>query len=98
MWIKLEDDIGKKGSEGGIVLRDEEYDNSCRATLEKCSECYAVTCGVYGCMVHTAFFGEEEFETKYEAMQQELQNFVDHMDEMSSKERSDFYGSFCDRY
>lgn len=32
-----------KGSEGGIIIADEEYKNSCRITLEKCEKFYAVT-------------------------------------------------------
>ncbi len=43
------------GSEGGLIIADEEYKGSCRITLEKCEPYYAVTCGVYGAMVHTAF-------------------------------------------
>lgn len=99
MWKTTPDDwVGMKGTEGGIVLRDEEYDSSCRVTLEKCPKYYAVTCGVYGSMVHTAFFDEDEYEEKYEAMKQELQTFVDRMDDISDDDRSDFYASFCDRY
>lgn len=99
MWKTIPDDWDDgKGTEGGIVLRDEEYDSSCRVTSEKCPNYYAVTCGVYGSMVHTAFFDESEYEEKYEAMKQELQDFVDQMDDMDIDQRSDFHGSFCDRY
>lgn len=54
MWIRLSA-TGTAGSEGGVVIADEEYKNSCRITLEKCEKYYAITCGVYGAMVHTAF-------------------------------------------
>lgn len=47
--------IGRKGSENGTILKDEEYNDLCRITLEKCSRYYAVTCGIYGELVHTAF-------------------------------------------
>ena len=43
------------GSEGGLIISDEEYKDSCRITLEKCERYYAITCGVYGGMMHTAF-------------------------------------------
>ena len=50
MWIRLSA-TGTAGSEGGVVIADEEYKNSCRITLEKCEKYYAITCGVYGAMV-----------------------------------------------
>ena len=77
MWIKLQEWMGGRGTEGGIVIDDEEYDNSCRFTLEKCKAYYAVTCGVYGSMVHTAFFDEKDYQQKYEEMKQELASFID---------------------
>ena len=40
------------GSEGGTIIADEEYKKSCRITLKRYD---AITCGVYGCMVHTTF-------------------------------------------
>ena len=43
------------GSEGGTIIADEEYKESCRITLERCERYYAITCGVYGSMMHTAF-------------------------------------------
>ena len=98
MWKTLEDDLGGKGSEGGVVLRDEEYEETCRITLERCKDCYAVTCGVYGSMVHTAFFDEKDYEEKYEQMKMELQKFIDRIETTTPDDRSDFYASFCDRY
>lgn len=34
-WIDL-GTVGTEGSENGIILIDEEYDEACRITLEKC--------------------------------------------------------------
>ena len=53
MWIPLTFIMNDTGSENGIILRDEEYKGSCRGTLEKCPKYYAISCGVYGGMVHT---------------------------------------------
>ena len=65
------------GSEGGTIIADEEYKESCRITLERCERYDAITCGVYGCMMHTAFCNKsdttadeesifyEEFTSKY---------------------------------
>ena len=39
--------IGRKGSENGTILKDEEYNDLCRITLVKCSRYYAVSCGIY---------------------------------------------------
>ena len=53
--------LGQKGSELGIILRDEEHPNEARITLERDGSVapFAITCGIYGCMMHTRFFGNE---------------------------------------
>ena len=48
MWIDLPFHQGEKGSENGIILKDEEYKRSCRITLEKSPRYYCITCGIYG--------------------------------------------------
>ena len=95
MWdnIIVENSIG---SEDGIVLRDEEYANSCRITLEKCPKRYAITCGVYGSMVHTVFCGED-FENIYEAMKKELKEFIDRGD-TTEEENTQFYDYFTNKF
>lgn len=101
MWKKL-DTIGTTGSEEGIIQNDEEYDNSARITLETCSrygnDVYAITCGVYGSMVHTTFSTKDSILAMYESMKSELQKFVDKMDEMSEEDIQTFYDSFTTRY
>ena len=61
--------IGRRGSENGVILRDDEYgdpedpeDADARITLERVGATpeYAITCGVYGWMFHTRFFESEE--------------------------------------
>ncbi|MDE6732246.1 MAG: hypothetical protein K2J77_05150 [Oscillospiraceae bacterium] len=85
-----------RGSEGGIIIADEEYKNSCRITLEKCEKLYAVTCGVYGAMVHTAFSDPENYQALYDEMKKELQEFID--TETTEKEELDFYDYFCSKF
>ena len=68
---------GATGSEGGLILADEEYKETCRITLEKCEKYCAITCGVYGLMAHTAFADFEHGKEKYEAMKEALKEFVD---------------------
>lgn len=61
--------IGATGSEGGVVLRDDEHLNGARITLERAATRFAITCGVYGWMVHTRFFSTEgEAVAAYEEM------------------------------
>lgn len=55
--------IGRTGSEGGVIQRDEEYAGSARITLEEgCLRApYAITCSVYGFLfVHTRFLADDE--------------------------------------
>ncbi len=63
--------LGLRGSESGIVMADEEHSGGARITLEREGKTapFAITCGVYGWMVHTRFFGtEEEGRGEYAAM------------------------------
>lgn len=80
-WILYENGstIGRKGSEDGEIICDEEYENSCRITLEKTKPIpYGITCGVYGLMCHTVFAKTElEAKEKYECMKSELKDFID---------------------
>ncbi len=95
MWKSLYT-ADTKGSDGGIIIADEEYKNSCRITLEKCEKFYAVTCGVYGAMVHTAFSDSENYQALYDEMKKELQEFID--TETTEKEELDFYDHFCSKF
>lgn len=96
-WITYEKGItlGEKGFENGVILKDEEYTNSCRITLERCT-CYcAITCGIYGSMVHTAFCDETKSLCMYENMKADLKSFID--SDLSDNEL-DFYERFTAKY
>lgn len=84
------------GSEGGTIIKDEEYKQSCRITLEKCERYAAITCGVYGAMMHTAFTSNDTGIDKYLLMKQELQDFIDK--ETTEEEEIQFYEEFCSKY
>jgi hypothetical protein len=62
-WYAFDDgdSIGNTGSEGGRILLDDEHPEGARITLEEGVSCatFAITCGVYGWMVHTRFFSCE---------------------------------------
>ena len=66
--------LGTAGSEGGVILRDEEHDLGARITLERhCSIApFAVTCGIYGWFFHTRF-ASTETEAEYSAMSSGLE-------------------------
>ena len=68
-WIKYNNgnSIGKKGSEGGKILNDQENINGARITIEANvgNIPFAITLGIYGLIVHTEFFSEIEIATEY---------------------------------
>lgn len=71
--------IGAIGSESGVILRDDEHSNGARITLERDGSAapFAITCGIYGWMFHTRFFGDErEAQTEFDLMKAELSKIV----------------------
>ncbi|HET9226288.1 MAG TPA: hypothetical protein VFR31_06455 [Thermoanaerobaculia bacterium] len=71
--------LGQRGSEEGAILRDEEHAEGSRITLEGEGPAapFAITCSVYGWMVHTRFFGTEaEANTEYERMKTDLADIL----------------------
>lgn len=72
---------GLAGTEGGTILADEEYENAARITLEENAQngaVAAITCGVYGWMVHTRFFSDAlEARQAFGEMKANLAQIVD---------------------
>ncbi len=73
-WHPFEngESIGQRGSENGTIIRDDEHDDGARITLEHARDVapYAITCGIYGWMFHTRFFGTEaEAQREFQNMQ-----------------------------
>jgi hypothetical protein len=67
--------LGEPGSEEGIVVHDEEHSLGARITLERAASIapFAITCGIYGWMMHTRFFSSDaEAETQYDLMKDSL--------------------------
>ena len=87
---------GDMGVEGGCVILDEEYRNACRITLEYCKKYCAITCGIYGGMMHTAFCGMENSAQVYAAMKKDLEEFLDK--KTSEDEALAFYREFTSKY
>ncbi len=59
-WIDFDNGstVGQPGSEHGTTVQDQEHPNGARNTLERDARIapFAITCGIYGWMVHTRFF------------------------------------------
>ena len=78
-WLASMDARGTsslRGSEGGTIIVDEEHDDyGARITLEANTKTAqaAITCGLYGWMVHTRLFGTLDVALReYEAMKIDL--------------------------
>ncbi len=81
-----------RGSEGGLIVCDEEHMLGARITLEKGCENlapYAITCGIYGWMVHTCFLSEEgNAGEQYEAMKAGLADLLERAEELANDEEA----------
>jgi hypothetical protein len=67
--------IGASGSEGGLIIRDEEYEGGARVTLERGCKIapFAITCGIYGSMLHTVYLSTQaQAEASYEALKERI--------------------------
>jgi hypothetical protein len=105
-WSDFEDGatLGSRGTESGIIVLDEEYDEAARISLERETGTapFAITCGVYGRLMHTRFFDlEAEARSEYAAMKVALQEIVDGFDspdpQANDRARQILYG-FLDRF
>lgn len=97
-WLPYESEE-EKGSEGGWIIEDEEIPGICRITLEEGGRTpYAITCGVYGLMVHTALASDyDEATGKYEGMKKELEDSARHLDDRSF-EAEEWCEAFADKW
>jgi hypothetical protein len=80
-WRAFEDGrtLGQRGSEEGVILRDDEHDDGARITLERdgLRAPLAITSGIYGWMLHTRFFSREaEAQQAFDDMQAALGRIV----------------------
>ena len=82
-WVPFDggSTVGQRGSEEGVVLRDDEHDLGARITLER--DCaggipFAITCGIYGWMFHTRFFSSgTEASAEFDQMREVLADILD---------------------
>jgi len=54
--------VGTRGSEDGLIIKDEEHEQGARITLEKETKHapFAITCGIYGWFFHTCYTGSKQ--------------------------------------
>lgn len=104
-WQAIESsDTKHSGSEGGKIIFDEEHKYGARITLEEnCSYSpYAITCGVYGLMVHTRFFeSKEQAEAELVPMKSELEKIVRSFSSPASENQNVDYdqaANFCENF
>lgn len=82
LWTPFENaaTLGLSGSEDGVVVRDEEHLLGARITLERETNIapFAITCGIYGWMMHTRFFSSEaEADSQYDLMKDSLSELLE---------------------
>jgi len=98
--FKNGESIGQTGSEGGLILRDEEHRDGSRVTLEHRANRFAVTCGIYGWMVHTRLFDSENAALMgFDETKEELTNilvFIPLKDEASDQNMRVAKGAIAD--
>lgn len=71
--------IGTSGTDGGVIVRDEEHKFGARMTIEEeaSSAPFTLTCTIYGWMSHARFFpGESEAEEAFDEMKPDLEKIL----------------------
>lgn len=70
--------IGTTGSEGGRIHADLEHPGGARITIEQGGSApWSITCGIYGGMVHTRWFGDRAVaEAEFHRMQPALEELL----------------------
>ena len=90
--------LGTVGSEKGAIVLDQEHPEGLRITLERggATAPWAITCGIYGQFLHTAFADtEEQARSMLESMKHELLEIAGESDE---DKRFDLMERFADRF
>ena len=98
-WYSVDDGatLGQSGSEGGVILRDEEHPLGARVTLEQGGTIapFSITCSVYGLLMHTRFFASQaEGEQEYDSMKPALAGVAEAEGRDSNAAASSFVAQF----
>ena len=91
MWhpFKAGNTIGTPGSEAGTIVIDDEHVVGGRITLEREGRTrFAITCGIYGWMMHTRFFSNEvEAKLAFDAMKEALDAIIQSIPKRNDPDR-----------
>ena len=99
--------IGTSGTDGGIIVRDEEYNFAARITIEEEGSFapFSIICTIYGLMSHTRFFSDEsEADEEFDRMKFDLEKILSLLpadgdaDEDALDEISDEISEFVERF
>jgi hypothetical protein len=91
--------LGLRGSEDGVIIRDDEHQEGARITLERdCAHApFAMTCGIYGWFFHTRFFGSESGSfAGFERMKEGLTDILSIIPRADDPEANDKVRLVCD--
>ena len=80
-------------------MRDEVHSDGARITLERntTNAPFAVTCGIYGWMIHTRFFGiERDAQADFDLMSAELSRIVGMIPHKTNTEADAKSRAVCD--
>ena len=66
--------------------------------MERCERYDAITCGVYGCMMYTAFCDKRHSQEVFDNMKKDLQKFIDRDTDTTAEEEDIFYEEFTSKY
>ena len=107
-WFSLLTNPPERGTEGGVIVLDEEHDLGARITYERSEggDGGAITCGIYSWMMHTRYFASDgEARAAFEAMKTDLDAILQRIPlksdpELESKMNasSDEMSAFVDKY
>jgi len=78
-WFAFDDgrSIGTVSSEGGVILRDDQYSEGARITLKRGTAYISISCNIYGWMDHTRFFSNvSEAQREFNAMKSALEKVL----------------------
>ena len=81
---------------GSAILRQRERSVDLLENVENLVNSIAITCGVYGSMMHTTFCDKSHSQEVFDNMKRDLQEFIDK--DTTAEEEDIFYEEFTSKY
>ncbi len=97
-WSSILTDPPERGTEGGLIVLDDEHDLGARITFERSEGGGgAITCGIYSWMMHTRYFtSESEAREAFEAMKTDLDAILQRIPLKSDLDLESKMSASCD--